>query len=195
MPNLYIIAGCNGAGKTTASYTVLPEILNCKEFINADEIAKGLSPFQPETVSIQAGRIMLNRIDELLKANIDFAFETTLSSKSYANTIKEAQKAGYFVNLVYFWLNSVDLAIERVHTRVMEGGHNIPVETIRRRYQLGIENLFNKFIPVVDYWLVFDNSQNPSSLIAEGTMNKENKVYNESKWTNLKSIAHGQKNG
>ena len=82
MPNLYIIAGCNGAGKTTASYTVLPEILNCKEFINADEIAKGLSPFQPETVSIQAGRIMLNRIDELLKANIDFAFETTLSSKS-----------------------------------------------------------------------------------------------------------------
>jgi len=171
------------------------EILNCKEFINADEIAKGLSPFQPETVSIQAGRIMLNRIDELLKANIDFAFETTLSSKSYANTIKEAQKAGYFVNLVYFWLNSVDLAIERVHTRVMEGGHNIPVETIRRRYQLGIENLFNKFIPVVDYWLVFDNSQNPSSLIAEGTMNKENKVYNESKWTNLKSIAHGQKNG
>ena len=108
MPNLYIIAGCNGAGKTTASYTVLPDILNCKEFINADEIAKGLSPFQPEKVSIQAGRIMLHRIDELLKSKNDFAFETTLSSKSYVNTIKEAKEAGYFVTLVYFWLNSVD---------------------------------------------------------------------------------------
>ncbi len=143
----------------------MPEILNCKEFINADEIAKGLSPFQPEKVSIQAGRIMLHRINELLKSKNDFAFETTLSSKSYVNTIKEAKEAGYFVTLVYFWLNTVELAKERVKLRVKEGGHNIPEETIERRYKLGLENLFKRFIPVVDYWMVFDNSMNPSTFI------------------------------
>lgn len=187
MPNLYIIAGCNGAGKTTASYTVLPEILNCKEFINADEIARGLSPFQPEKVAVQAGRIMLNRIDELLKTKTDFAFETTLATKSYVNTIKRAQNAGYHVNLVYFWLNSEYLAIERVHTRVVEGGHNIPLDTIKRRYKLGIENLFNKFMPIVDYWIIFDNSNNPSKLIAEGNYENENTVYIESTWLTLKN--------
>jgi predicted ABC-type ATPase len=194
MPNLYIIAGCNGAGKTTASYTVLPEILNCKEFINADEIAKGLSPFQPEKVSIQAGRIMLHRIDELLKSKNDFAFETTLSSKTYANTIKEAKEAGYFVTLVYFWLNSVELAKERVKLRVNEGGHNIPEETIERRYKLGLENLFNRFIPIVDYWMVFDNSMNPSTFISEGSIKEKSKIYNEQIWQKLNSIAHGQVN-
>lgn len=194
MPNLYIIAGCNGAGKTTASYTVLPEILNCKEFINADEIAKGLSPFQPETVSIQAGRIMLNRINELLKAKADFAFETTLSSKSYVHTIKDAQKAGYSVTLVYFWLDNVDLAIERVEMRVSEGGHNIPIETIKRRYQLGVENLLHKFIPIVDYWFVFNNSVSPSSLVSEGFANNENIIYDKLTWSALKEIAYGKQN-
>ncbi len=106
MPNLYIISGCNGAGKTTASYTVLPEMLQCKEFVNADEIAKGLSPFQPEKVAIEAGRIMLKRIKELLDSNADFAFETTLATKSYAKTVLDAQAKGYHVTLLYFWLNS-----------------------------------------------------------------------------------------
>jgi len=100
---LYIIAGCNGAGKTTASYTILPEILNCKEFINADEIAKGISPFQPEKVAFQAGRIMLHRINELLSNNKSFAFETTLATKSYKNKILEAQKKGYQTTLLFFW--------------------------------------------------------------------------------------------
>lgn len=133
MPNLYIISGCNGAGKTTASYSVLPDMLDCKEFVNADEIAKGLSPFQPDKVAIEAGRIMLNRINELIKQKVDFAFETTLSARTYRHLIKEAQSNGYFVTLVYFWLSSVDLAIERVRTRVISGGHDIPEETIRRR--------------------------------------------------------------
>ena len=93
MPNLYIIAGCNGAGKTTTSYTVLPEILNCKEFVNADEIARGLSPFQPETVSFQAGRIMLNRIKELIKVKNDFGFETTLATRRYVTLMKQKRKA------------------------------------------------------------------------------------------------------
>lgn len=117
MPNLYIISGCNGAGKTTASYSVLPDMLDCKEFVNADEIARGLSPFQPDKVAIEAGRIMLNRINELLAKKVDFAFEITLASKSYRNFVKKAQLNGYFVTLVYFWLNSVDLAIERVDRR------------------------------------------------------------------------------
>ncbi len=116
--NLYIIAGCNGAGKTTASFTILPEMLNCNEFVNADEIAKGLSPFQPETVAFEAGRIMLNRINELLEQQVDFAFETTLSSLTYQHTIKRAQEKGYFVTLIFFWLESIELAKERVKIRV-----------------------------------------------------------------------------
>src|SRR6195952_2897361 len=104
MSSLYIIAGCNGAGKTTASYTILPEILNCKEFVNADEIAKGLSPFQPETVSFHAGRIMLERINELMDQNVDFAIETTLTTLSYRKTIEIARNKGYTITLLFFWL-------------------------------------------------------------------------------------------
>jgi len=108
--NLFIISGCNGAGKTTSSFTILPEILNCKEFVNADEIAKGLSPFQPDKVSIESGRIMLNRINELLSTNKSFAFETTLSTKSYKNKVIEAKEKGYTVTLLFFWLQTIDLA-------------------------------------------------------------------------------------
>jgi predicted ABC-type ATPase len=126
MSKLYIIAGCNGAGKTTASYTILPEILDCREFVNADEIAKGLSPFQPEKVAFEAGRIMLHRIQELINGKVDFAFETTLSSKTYLHTIKQAKSTGYEIVLIFFWLESVELAKSRVRKRVSEGGHNIP---------------------------------------------------------------------
>ena len=126
MANLYVISGCNGAGKTTASYSVLPDMLNCKEFVNADEIAKGLSPFQPDKVAIEAGRIMLSRIKDLINHDVDFAFETTLATKSYVQFIREAQSKGYMVTLVYFWLNSPELAIERVKTRVISG--NIIIE-------------------------------------------------------------------
>jgi predicted ABC-type ATPase len=122
---LYIISGCNGAGKTTASFNILPDLLNCKEFVNADEIARGLSPFQPENVSIEAGRLMLKRIDELINSNQDFSFETTLSSKSFIKTIEEVRSKGYYVTLIFFWLESIDLAKDRVRKRVAEGGHNI----------------------------------------------------------------------
>ena len=136
--NLYIIAGCNGAGKTTASYTILPEIIDCKEFVNADEIARGLSPFQPENVAFESGRIMINRINELLNDQETFAFETTLATRSYRNKILKAKKKGYNVTLLFFWLSNVNLAIERVKIRVKEGGHNIPEDTIERRYFNGI---------------------------------------------------------
>ena len=117
--NLYIIAGCNGAGKTTASFTILPEILDCKEFVNADEIAKGLSPFQPDKVALEAGRIMINRINDLLKEDLSFAFETTLATKSYRNKILSAKKEGYTITLLFFWLQTIELAKERVATRVL----------------------------------------------------------------------------
>lgn len=171
MPNLYIISGCNGAGKTTASFTVLPEMLNCKEFVNADEIARGLSPFNPEHVAIQAGKIMLKRIDDLLFQQEDFALETTLTTKSYLNMIMVAQRMHYKVTLLFFWLNDVNLAIKRVEKRVIEGGHHIPEEVIRRRYAKGIKNL-KTFIDLVDNWIVLNNSEDPFQFIAKGNKNE-----------------------
>ncbi len=186
--NLYIIAGCNGAGKTTASYTILPEILDCKEFVNADEIAKGLSPFQPETVSFEAGRIMINRINELLKENESFAFETTLSTKSYKNKIIKAKKQGYVITLLFFWLNNIELAKERVKTRVKEGGHNIPEDVIERRYLKGIYNLFDIYLPIVDGALIFDNSFGKHELIAQKIGTEKISVIDTEKFNRLKEF-------
>lgn len=175
---LYIIAGCNGAGKTTASITVLPEILNCKEFVNADEIAKGLSPFNPEGVAIEAGRLMLERIKILVKGDKSFAIETTLSTRSYANLVRQAQELGFKVQLLFFWLPTSDHAIERVAQRVREGGHNIPTDVIRRRYLAGIENLFKIYLPLVDSWMLIENHSNPRIIIADGGKN-EREIYNQ----------------
>ena len=158
-PILYIIAGCNGAGKTTASYSVLPDLLNCREFVNADEIAKGLSPFNPESVAIEAGKLMLQRINLLLCQGKTFAIETTLATRSYASLVKRAHELGYQIVLLFFWLSSPEMAIERVAKRVSEGGHNIPIETIIRRYWLGLQNFFNIFVPIVDSWMFFENTE------------------------------------
>lgn len=179
MPNLYIISGCNGAGKTTCSYSILPEMLHCWEFVNADEIAKGLSPFKPETVAIKAGRLMLERIQFLMKQGIDFAFETTLSTQSYISYIQTAHSLGYDVTLLYFWLESVELAIERVNSRVRAGGHAIPEEIIRRRYSSGIQNLSKKYTPVCDYWMIFDNSGSETLMVAEGMKTEILKIYEQ----------------
>ncbi|MFM9837061.1 MAG: zeta toxin family protein [Cyclobacteriaceae bacterium] len=182
MPKLYIIAGCNGAGKTTTSYTVLPEILNCKEFVNADEIARGLSPFQPETVSFQAGRIMLSRIKELVQGTNDFAFETTLSTKSYVPLIEEAKKNGYSIVLIFFLLDTVELAKARVRERVEKGGHNIPQDVIERRYLRGRENFFSLYRVLCDNWLVYDNSFELPEIIAIGQSELTNTIYNYDLW-------------
>ena len=184
---LYVIAGCNGAGKTTASFTILPEILNCKEFVNADEIAKGLSPFQPEKVSIEAGRIMLERIIDLLNRQVNFAFETTLSTETYRSKIFLAREKGYNVTLLFFWLRNANLAIERVRTRVIEGGHHIETEVIRRRYKNGIKNLFDIYLPIADEVMIFDNSEGKYDLIAEKTIESEIEVLNKVKFNQLKS--------
>ena len=189
MPNLYIIAGCNGAGKTTASFTILPEMLDCGEFINADEIARGLSPFNPDKAAIEAGRLMLTKIDKLLGSQKDFAFETTLSTRSYVNTVLKARKSGYQVTLLFFWLDSSELAIERVRTRVSEGGHNIPKETIIRRYDTGLRNLFKLYIPITDYWMILNNSGLQSELIAEGYTDIEIDIKNSSTFGKIKNMS------
>jgi len=185
---LYIIAGCNGAGKTTASFTILPEIIDCDEFLNADEIARGLSPFQPNKVAFEAGRIMLKRINTLISANRSFAFETTLSSKSYRTKIINAKKQGYTVSLIFFWLNSIELAKERVKTRVKEGGHHIPDDVIERRYIRGIKNLFKIYLPIADSALIIDNSYGKHDLIAEknGILN----IFNQQKFKFIKQLSY-----
>jgi predicted ABC-type ATPase len=189
MFNLYIIAGCNGSGKTTASFTVLPEMLDCQEFLNVDEIARGLSPLNPDKAAIEAGRLLLGKIDKFISNHIDFAFETTLASKSYANKIKVAKQNGYQTTLIFFWLDTVDLAIERVKTRVLEGGHNISTPVIIRRYYAGLKNLFEIFIPICDYWMIFDNSRLPSTLIAEGSSDNDIKIKKNITFGLLKQLA------
>ena len=165
-PNLYIIAGPNGAGKTTASFNLLPDVLHCPNFVNADEIARGLSPFAPEEVSFQAGRIMLQRIDELLPQRVDFAIETTLATRSYVQLVRRAQALGYKVHLLFFFLENEEQAIQRVAQRVSNGGHNIPEDDIRRRFKRGIFNLINLYTPVCDSVLVYNNVKTPARLVA-----------------------------
>ena len=193
MPNLYVIAGCNGAGKTTASFTVLPDMLDCEEFINADELARGLSPFNPDNAAIEAGRLMLSKIDKLIQHKKDFAFETTLATKSYVKTIQAAKEEGYKVTLVFFWLDSVELAIERVINRVAEGGHDIPENVIRRRYYSGLINLFKLYIPICDYWMVFNNSSSPSELIAEGYCDNAIEIKNIRTFEVIKELSKHDK--
>jgi predicted ABC-type ATPase len=184
--NLYIIGGCYGAEKTTASFTILPDIINCKEFVNADEIAKGLSTFQPETVAFEAERIMLTRINDLLKNKQTFSFETTLATKSYKSKILEAKKNGYTVTLLYFWLDNIDLAKERVKVRVSEGGHHIEPEIIERRYKKGIINLFDIYLPVVNGCLIFDNSFGEQELIAKKNVLEQIHIFNKNKFNSIK---------
>ena len=189
MPRLYIISGCNGAGKTTASYSLLPEMLDCSEFVNSDEFAKSLSPFNPENASIQASRYMLMKIRYLLRKQSDFAVETTLATRTLLKTAKMAQNAGYTVTLLYFWLNSPELAIERVRARVESGGHNIPEETIRRRYHVGIDYFFHYYAPVCERWILADNSQIPFRVIAEGSKDEVINIRDEETYNKILAIA------
>lgn len=169
MPKLYIISGCNGSGKTTASYNMLPEMLECSQFVNSDEFAKGLSPFMPERASIKASRLMLQKIRYLFKRKMDFGVETTLATRTLLKMVQTAQSEGYDVTILYFWLNSPDLAVTRVKARVEAGGHHIPEETVRRRYKVGISYFFKDYIPLCDRWILADNSKVPFRVIAQGS--------------------------
>ena len=168
MPKMYIISGCNGSGKTTASYTMLPEMFQCADFVNSDEFAKGLPPFAPDRASIEASRYMLLKIRYMMDRGKDFTVETTLATRSLKKLILRAQKQGYTVTVLYFWLNSPELAIARVKARVAAGGHNVPEPVIRRRYRTGLLYLFEDYMPLVDQWILADNSEIPFSVIAQG---------------------------
>ena len=157
-----------------------------QRIVNADEIAKGLSPFQPEKVAFEAGRIMLNRINELLDKGETFAFETTLATKSYRSKVLEAQQKGYTVTLLFFWLRTIELAEDRVKNRVAEGGHNIPTDVISRRYTNGIKNLFEIYLPIVDEAQIFDNSSGRPDLIMEKTADAAPDIINSSKFDFIK---------
>lgn len=176
MPTLYIIAGCNGAGKTTAAYSLLPEVFQTVEFVNADEIARGLSPFNVDSVAFQAGRIMLERMDYLLQENKSFAFETTLSGLSYLRFIRTAKMKGYEVVFFFVTLNTPELAEQRVAIRVAKGGHDIPQDVIARRYWKGIHN-FSKYATEADDWYLYDNSGKEYILIAN-KIGAEQNVFN-----------------
>ena len=183
-PRVLILAGSNGAGKTTAARNVLADTLRTMTFVNADMIATGLSAFEPETVAFAAGRIMLDRMHELAAERADFAFETTLSARTYAPWLRRMQADGYRVMLFYVWLEDVELAIRRVAIRVSQGGHNIPEATIRQRYARSMANFHRLYGPLVDEWMVYDNSLNGVYRpIAEGGRNAALKIHDAGLWS------------
>lgn len=165
-PSLYVIAGPNGAGKTTFARTFLPHFANCREFVNADYIATGLSPFAPTTAAIEAGRLMLKRMREISSHRRSFAIETTLSGKGYLRLFRRLKTSGYHIHLFYLWLPSVLLAIQRVRDRVRQGGHSVPEADIRRRFDRGLKNVFGSYRRVWDSWTLIDNSAAMPRLIA-----------------------------
>ncbi len=185
MPSVYVIGGPNGAGKTTASMALFPDGLQCPEYVNADAIAAGISPFRPESVAMEAGRVMLRRIRHLAGERQDFAFETTMASRSFAPFLRECREAGYTVHLLFVWLRSPELAIERVAHRVAAGGHHIPEEVVRRRYVRGIQNFLNLYVPIARTWDCMDNSAGESKLVASGDKNGTITVYDADIWRKI----------
>ena len=188
MPKVVVIAGPNGAGKSTAAPAVLRNALQVNEFVNADTIAAGLSAFSPETVALTAGRIMLDRVRELAHDGRDFAFETTLASRTFATWLRRLQTDGYKFHLVYLWLPTVELAIARVAERVRRGGHGVPENIVRRRYDRSLNNFFNLYSRFADSWLMMDNSIRPRPpLIAKRAIGRATWVFNPDQWGALRA--------
>ncbi|HDQ25816.1 MAG TPA: Zeta toxin family protein [bacterium] len=165
--NVYVIAGPNGSGKTTFAMEFLPDFAKCPNFINADLIAKGLSPFGPEQAALKAGKLVLRQISEYAEKGEAFAFETTLSGKAYYNLLKGLKEAGYGLHLFFLWIPSPALSIARIKDRVAQGGHNVPAGDVRRRFGRGIRNFFELYEGIFNTWLFFDNSGPAPKLIAE----------------------------
>src|SRR5262245_28569957 len=180
-PRVVVLAGINGAGKTTASRELLANVLKIPTFVNADAIARGLNGLNPESEAVRAGRIMLAQLDELAKERTDFAFETTLAARTYAGWLANLRATGYEVHLYYYWLDSAELAINRVAGRVRSGGHHVPDETIRQRYGRSVRNFFELYRPVADVWEVYDNSYGQRALLAFGSIDEE-LIVDEAMW-------------
>ncbi len=181
-PKVIVIAGPNGAGKTTLSPFLLRDELGLLEYVNADPIAHGLSGFDPASVALQAGRVMLNRLHELAEQRKTFAFETTLASKHYAGWIKKLRDERYAFQLIFLWLRSPDLAVQRVRARLHAGGHDVPEEVIRRGHAAGLRNFWDFYQPLADAWAVYDNSESEKSLIAAGDREVPVLIHDQRSW-------------
>jgi len=165
--NIYVIAGPNGSGKTTFATQFLPDFVNCPNFINADLIAKGLAPFGPERAALKAGKLVLQQIQEYSRQGADFAFETTLSGRSYYKTLSFLKHSGYGLHLFFLWIPSPELSIARIRDRVAQGGHHVPAEDVRRRFGRGIKNFLGLYEKLFDTWMLYDNSGPAPVLIAK----------------------------
>ncbi|MEW6008196.1 MAG: zeta toxin family protein [Candidatus Omnitrophota bacterium] len=164
--NVYIIAGPNGSGKTTFAKKFLPDYAKCQNFVNADLIAQGLSPFSPKAAAIRAGRLVLEQIRNMADKNVDFAFETTLSGKSYVTFVKELKKRGYSINIFFLWIPNSELALKRIKDRVAAGGHDVPAVDVKRRFYRGLHNFLVYYRQLADTWLLFNNADAVPQLIA-----------------------------
>ncbi len=192
-PKLYVLAGPNGSGKTTFAEKFLPHYADCFEFINADLIAKGLSPFQPSKVAIKAGKILLDQIADCFRRKTNFAFETMLSGKSYLHLFQQLKSQGYELHLFFLWLPTVQLALARIADRVSKGGHNIPERDVRRRFTRGLKNLLNIYLPLFDTCSFFDNATGKPELIFSMEYG-DTKIKDRIKYSKIIGQA-GHKNG
>ena len=190
MHNIYVIGGANGSGKTTTAQIILPNFLEVFEYVNADEIATGLSMFNSESVAILAGRLMLARLEALAASGVDFAFETTLAARYFASFLRKSKLKGYTINLIFFWLQSPELAIKRVRRRVESGGHNFPEDVIRRRYIRGIKNLLELYLPLCDTWVIYDNSSPGFQVVAVCDIEKKPLIYQPEIWNQIIKITN-----
>ena len=186
--NVYIIAGPNGSGKTTFAKLFLPDYVKCPNFVNADLIACGLAPFEPRAAAIKAGKLVLQQIHEFSGRGADFAFETTLSGKTHASLFSTLKAKGYTLHLFFLWIPSPELAIERIRDRVIEGGHYVPPEDVRRRFVRGLHNFFTVYEPMLDSWALFDNSKNRPLLIAK-RRNSHREVIHEELFSMIQKVA------
>jgi predicted ABC-type ATPase len=188
-PKIIVIAGCNGAGKSTIAPHLLRDAFELKDFVNADTIAQGLSAFAPESVSMEAGRLMLKRLKDLAEQRKSFSFETTLATRFYANWIADLKAKGFEFHLIFMWLENPELAFNRVQNRVELGGHNIPQEVIYRRYFKGLRNFFKLYKPIANGWVIYDNSDFGSpKIVAEGNQIGD-KIFNQVVWRKLCKLA------
>lgn len=193
-PHLYIMGGANGAGKTTAAMTLLPQYLDVYEFVNADEIARGLNPLNPESANFMAGRVMIERVRGLINSGANFAFETTCAGLSHTQTIAHAKAAGYLTTLIFLWLPSADMAVQRVRSRVQQGGHNIPEMIIRRRYAAGLKNLKERFLPLVDKAVIYDNTTTDKANLHKIAEKNEDGfvVFDQGLWDTIANSSEGE---
>jgi predicted ABC-type ATPase len=180
-----ILGGPNGAGKTTSAERLLPHDLHILEFVNADEIARGLSPFNPEANAIEAGRLMLERMRRLVESGQSFAFETTCSGRGHARTLRACRAAGYRVTLFFLWLPSPEIGVSRVARRVRQGGHNIPPDIIHRRYWAGLRNMRHLYLPLAHAALIVDNSDDAGVVIAEREPDAPLVIHDAARWAQI----------